>query len=222
MQRLLFTLALSGCMGPMGDASEAGAPDAASLCPADRYVSEVVSFAPGEGAGFGADAMPGVVMGPPQGRGDFAGSLDVVSLGAGGEIVLGFSVDIVDGDGDDFIVFENAFQVPGAPPRYWEELAEVAVSDDGQRWSTFPCDPRGDRPHTHCAGWNPVYASSASGYCASDPRVSGGDGFDLRTVGLRRARFVRIRDLRTHPPAPPTTGFDLDAVAVVHAARRTP
>ncbi len=189
-------------------------------CPTDRYVSRVVSFAPGAGAGFGADAMPGVVMGPPVGAGDFRGGTDVVSLGAGGEIVVGFDVDIVDGDGDDFTVFENAFQVPGAPERYWEELGEVSVSEDGARWVTFACDPRGTRPRRGCAGWQSVYASPTSGHCASDPRVSGGDGFDLRAVGLRRARFVKVRDLRTQDRSDPATGFDLDAVVVVHAAAR--
>jgi hypothetical protein len=46
--------------------------------------------------------------------------------------------------------------------------------------------------------------------------VSGGDAFDLATVGLRRARFVRIRDLQTHGPTAPAAGFDLDAIAVLH------
>ncbi len=209
-------LALVGC------GAEPGAPDdgAGGACPADRYAARVVSFRPGEGAGFGADAMPGVVLGPPDGRGDFFGGTDVVSLGAGGEVVVGFDVDIVDGEGDDFTVFENAFQVPGEPPRYWEELGEVSVSDDGARWVTFACDPRGARPHVGCAGWRAVYASRANGRCASDPTVSGGDGFDLRAVGLTRARFVRVRDLRTQERADPSTGFDLDAVAVVHAAAR--
>jgi hypothetical protein len=96
----------------------------------------------------------------------------------------------------------------------------VSVSEDGARWVTFACDPRGPRPHRGCAGWTSVYASPTSGHCASDPRVSGGEGFDLRAVGLRRARFVKVRDLRTQDRTDPATGFDLDAVAVVHAAAR--
>jgi hypothetical protein len=65
-----------------------------------------------------------------------------------------------------------------------------------------------------------VYASRRRGECGADPRVSGGDGFDLAAVGLRRARFVRVRDLRTQGRADPATGFDLDAVAVLHAEPR--
>jgi hypothetical protein len=202
-----------GC--EQGDA--AALPDGRSV--GGHYASRVVSFSPGPGATYGADQLPGVVLGPPVGGGDFRGSTDVVSLGAGGEIVLGFDVDIIDGPGDDFTVFENPFAVPGASDRFWEELGEVAVSLDGVTWTTFACDPSGPRPHVGCAGWNVVYASPESGFCATDPRVSGGDGFDLARVGVARARFVRVRDLRTQGYAAPSTGFDLDAIAVLHAAR---
>ena len=47
----------------------------------DPHAERVVSFTPGDAAGFGSDAMPGVVLGPPLGRGESAGSLDVLSLG---------------------------------------------------------------------------------------------------------------------------------------------
>jgi hypothetical protein len=184
------------------------------------YVSRVVSFSPGAGASFGASEMPGIVMGPPQGAGDFMGSTDTVSLGRGGEIVVAFDLAITDGPGADFVVFENPFQVPGAPVRYWEELGEVSVSDDGETWRTFACDPRAGRPYTHCAGWNPVYSAPGSGYCPTDLRTAGGDPFDLAAVGLRRARYVRIRDLATQGLSPPATGFDLDAIAVIHPLPR--
>jgi hypothetical protein len=174
-----------------------------------------VRFTPGEGATFGHRAMPDVVLGPPQGAGDLQGGTDVVSLGAGGSIELGFDGAIVDGPGDDFIVFENPFTVPGATLRFWDELGEVSVSEDGTTWVPFPC-ARAARPYTQCAGWHPVYASTANGLCPTDPTVSGGDGFDLATVGVRRARFLRIVDLRTQEPTPPAAGFDLDAVAVLH------
>jgi hypothetical protein len=179
------------------------------------FAAQVVRFTPGEGASFGHRALPDIVLGPPQGAGDLMGSTDVVSLGAGGSIVLGFDVAIVDGPGDDFTVFENPFTVPGAALGHWDELAEVAVSDDGDAWVPFPC-ARAARPFTGCAGWRPVYASAASGLCATDPAVSGGDAFDLAAVGVPRARFVRITDLRTQEPTAPAAGFDLDAVAVLH------
>lgn len=226
----------SGCGAPQPDAGDVHAGDAAvdgSVCVegdvialdggrrgGGHYVTRVVSFTPGEGAGFGADALPDIVLGPPQGEGDQRGSTDVLSLGAGGSIVLGFDVDIVDGPGDDFTVFENVFTVQGVALRYWEELGEVSVSLDGVTWRSFVCDASRPRPHPGCAGWNVVYANARNGLCATEPRVSGGDGFDLAAVGLARARYVRIRDLRTQGLASPSTGFDLDAVAVVHAAER--
>ncbi len=184
------------------------------------FVTRVVSFTPGDAAGFGQDRMPDVVMGPPVGGGDFRGGTDVVSLGRFGEIVVALDdMAITDGEGTDFIVFENPFEVQGRTPlTYFEELGEVSVSDDGTTWHTFPCDAHGARPHTGCAGWNPVYSAPGNTLCATDPSVAGGDPFDLHDVGLQRARYVRIRDLGTQSPIPPTAGFDLDAVAVIHGA----
>src|SRR5262249_55619727 len=93
---------------PDSGEADAGPPDAGML-PALPFGEAVVSFTPGQGAGFGQNKMPGVVLGPPQGQGDSSGSTDVVSLGNGGEIVLETGVTIVDGPGVDLIVFENAF-----------------------------------------------------------------------------------------------------------------
>ena len=226
----LAVAALVGCGDAGSDLSDGGAPsDAASPCAwsdvATRtdgrvvggpFATRVVSFTPGEGATFGHSALPDIVLGPPQGAGDLRGGTDVVSLGRGGEIVLAFDRDIIDGPGDDFVVFENAFTVPGAEERFWEELGEVSVSVDGTTWVSFTCAAQGARPHPGCAGWTPVYAGPASGLCALDPRVSGGDLFDLATVKVPRARFVRVRDLATQGIMAPATGFDLDAVGVIH------
>jgi len=183
------------------------------------FATEVVSFVPGPGATFGHDQMPDIVLGPPSGAGDQRGGTDVVSLGQGGTIVLRFADGIVDGPGPDFTVFENPFVVPGATLRYWHELGEVSVSDDGVTWVTFACDPTGPRPHTHCAGWEPVHAGAAFGFCALDPQVSGGEAFDLAEIGVSRAQFIRIRDLDSQGQSAPATGFDLDAIAVLHTAR---
>ena len=69
---------------------------------ATLFAVSVAAFTPGEGAGFGADAFPEVVLGPPvPPQVDGTGSLDVLSLGAGGVIVLRMGTPIVDGDGGD-------------------------------------------------------------------------------------------------------------------------
>jgi hypothetical protein len=180
------------------------------------YGARVVRFEPGEGATFGHARMPDVVLGPPRGGGDMAGGTDVVSLGAGGTLCLAFEGAVIDGPGVDLIVFENAFTVAGSD-RGFVELGEVSVSEDGERFVSFPCNGAAtSAPFTGCAGWNPVYSSPSNGLSPTDPRVAGGDPFDLAEVGLASARVVCVRDLRTQAPAPPSTGFDLDAVAAVH------
>lgn len=197
------------------DAAGAGGAGGDHAAPASSFASSVVSFTPGTNAGYGADEMPEVVLGGPVSTGPDAGSLDVVSLGVGGEIVLAFDQAIIDGEGADFIVFENAFRIGGGE-KIFEEPGEVAVSDDGQAWVAFPCDPAAGE-HDQCAGIHPVNATDAPGYSATDPSVSGGDPFDLAAIGVERARFVRIRD-KSAGGAPPNAGFDLDAVSIVHTA----
>jgi hypothetical protein len=222
-------------------AGEAGAPaggdagypvgDGAIVLAADRFVTAVVSFAPTECTGFGASAMPGIVEGPPVGGGSDHGSTDVVSLGSGGSIVVSFAPNaIVDGPGPDFIVFENPFWIGGSPNDIYAEPGEVSVSDDGTTWTTFTCSPTPDAqsatgvspPYGSCAGWHVVYSAPGNGISPVDPSVAGGDAFDLASVGVTHARYVRIVD-RTHedcPDAgakPDTNGFDLDAVSIVNA-----
>ncbi|MBX7097978.1 MAG: cell surface protein [Myxococcaceae bacterium] len=203
-----------------GDASGGGVgggggttADAGPVRGDDPFADAVVSFTPGPGAGFGQDRLPGVVLGPPDGAGDGMGSLDVLSLGQGGVIVLAFTdVLAVDGPGPDLTVFENPFG-------RFAETAAVAVSDDGTSWHEFPCaslDRDGGYPG--CAGVQPVLATADSG-TATDPLRSGGDLFDLAQLGVTRARFVRITDTGHNPTGSPTAGFDLDAVAVVHGQR---
>ncbi len=182
------------------------------------FASEVVAFEPGEGAGFGANSFPDVVLGPPQGKGDFAGSLDVLSLGVGGTITLGFNgFEIVDGPGPDFIVFENPFWVNEQPANVWAEIAEVSVSEDGETWHVFPCEPVAPEEGNYgdCAGWRTVQSFEVDEDYILTAQAAGGDAYDLAALGLKQISFVRIRDL-AQDGAAPTAGFDLDAVGAVH------
>lgn len=211
MRKALLLAALCSACGPV-----ASLPDAAALPDGglpdsgvsdggyDPYADAVTRFVPGEGAGFGQDRMPGVVLGPPSGAGDNAGSTDVLSLGRSGLIELEFTDFIaIDGPGIDLLVFENGFNG-------FLEKGNVAVSEDGVEWRDFVCDGG-------CAGLHPVYANPANGVSATDPAVAGGDGFDLADVGLTRVRFVRVTDTGANTfYAAPGGGFDLDAVAVVN------
>jgi hypothetical protein len=210
----------SGDGGLPSDGGENAGGAAPHLREDPAYASTVESFEPGLGAGYNQDKLPGIVLGPPLGKGRESGSLDVVSLGAGGEIVLAFGeLGIVDGPGPDLVVFENAFWPGGDASAVFYELAEVSVSEDGETWQTFACDSVGDgRGHfPGCAGFTPTLEYDPATLVPLDPALSGGDVFDLADVGLTKARFVKLRDLETLPPGGTTTGFDLDAVAAIHA-----
>ncbi|MFY2562711.1 cell surface protein [Corallococcus terminator] len=225
---LAVLLSLTACGGedpssPSEDAGPGGPPEDASVTvPADPYADQVVEFLPGPGAGFGQDRFPSIVLGPPVGSGLDSGSLDVLSLGKSGSVTLRFTdIAVMDGPGVDLLVFENAFLVAGGP-RAFTERAKVSVSDDGVQWFEFPCAPS-DAANNYpgCAGVRPVTANPAAGISATDPAVAGGDGFDLATVGLSRARFVRIQDSGTNGSAGTSAGFDLDGVAVVNGVPLT-
>jgi hypothetical protein len=204
-----------------GASGQAGAPDALPDPAPDPnlpYATRLVSFTPGPGAGYGQDKLPNVVLGPPSGGGTQHGSLDVLSLGKGGSIVLGFDrYAIVDGPGPDLLVFENPFWPNDDPSKVYAEPGEVSVSEDGETWATFPCDAAGDGAghFAGCAGVTPTLVYDAETIIPLDPAVTGGDGFDLADVGLVTARFVRIRDVSDRGEAP-TAGFDLDAVGIVN------
>ncbi|MDD9937534.1 MAG: cell surface protein [Myxococcales bacterium] len=198
---LALVIAAAGC----GDD-----PDAAP------YASELIRFDPGAEAGYGEEDLPDVVLGAPDGRGTMMGALDVLSLGIGGEIVLGFGDRaIVDGDGPDFLVFENSFWPAGDAEAVFAELGEVAVSPDGERWETFECGESAPGQYPGCAGWNPTLEYDPDTVVPLDPELTGGDPFDLAEVGLERATHVRIRDLASEGSAP-SAGFDLDAIGAIH------
>ncbi|MBI4209053.1 MAG: hypothetical protein HY538_05025 [Deltaproteobacteria bacterium] len=201
----------------------------------------VVSFVPGSNAGFGSDEFPEIVLGSPQGGGDGAGSTDVLSLGDEGEIVLDFGDQvIVDKEGIDFTVFENPFFAGGNPDSIFVEAGIVSVSQDGVIWCAFPFDLDPTLSITNparyqgFAGVQPVYADESGDPNPFDPSVSGGDSFDLASIGLSWARYLRItdpgfqktadadgdliEDAGDHVMGPGQGGFDLDAIAALYVS----
>jgi len=188
------------------------------------YAQEVVSFRPGDDAGFGQNGLPDVVLGPPEGAmNDAPAVVGVLSLGIGGEIVLGFGdAVIVDRPGVDLVIFENPFVVLSSMDDIFSEPAEVALSEDGITWVSLPCSSNaptpGPGPWPGCVGVMPVKAHDTSGRTALTIDDTGGDGVDLAALGLSEVRFVRITD-RSSAPATGvgmSAGFDLDAVGVFH------
>ncbi len=207
-----------GCSAPSVESgNETPSPYACNTsAPATRTVSCVESFEAGEGAGYGEDQYPEIIYGEPLGNGKTQGGINVLSLGRGGTITIGFGSNaIVDGPGVDFTVFENPFLYGANGDLVFSELGEVSVSSDGQTWTTFPCDS-GAMPPVGCAGYTPVFANGDLGISSVDPSVSGGDQFDLASLGVPEVRFVCIRDVQ-EAGGTPTAGFDLDAVAIVNA-----
>jgi hypothetical protein len=220
------TLAMAtACVDPTQGGLDDGSAPIAGECedlgaPADPWADCVVEFAPADGVSFGHDALPEIVLGPPEGGGEGMGGTHVASLGCGGSITLGFLPPWpTDGPGPDLVVFENAF-LAGAIT--FVEPAAVLVSDDGEDWRAFPCEPDGEPAPEGCAGLEPVLAAGDA--AVPDPTDAGGDAFDLADVGLAEARFVRIIDRTAEHYGSQTWclgaagGFDLDAVARMEAA----
>lgn len=186
----------------------------------EPFVDEVISFSPLDSSGcFNCKLLPNIVLGPPKGDGENAGSGDVVSINArvnddssrtppyGGVITLRFNDNIVtNGPGVDFIVFENAFRLAGTD-LYWIEPATVEVSADGIRFYRFPFDfvPHYDstgelnltNPFCYSSGFAGVKSVYSNNYQPdpTNPPLAGGDHFDLSDlpgVNMSWIQFVRI------------------------------
>lgn len=207
---------------------------------------------PAPEARFGAMNLPGIVLGPPGESSPVAGSTTVASLGAAGVVVLRFDdLVIEDRPGPDFIVFENAFFVGSVPATdgtdysVFTEPGLVDVSADGTAWHRFPFDAAAlsevighnatraqQRRLAGLAGITPTFTGNwtipddlLSWDAAGTGGVSGagGDAFDLASVGLAEARFVRLTDAGArNGPAGSGEGFDLDALVVLHGRPRLP
>jgi hypothetical protein len=194
--------------------------------------------------------QPGIVLGPPGNATPTTGSLAVMSLGRGGEIVLEFTDnEIVDGPGPDFILFENPFfctSVPLAESDPFSVFAEpgiVAASADGIDFRVFPYDPGAlAEVASQCSdralirrlvGLMGITPSFNGNYTVpEDPLVfdpsapggvsgHGGDAFDLAAVGLPSARFVRLTDPDLGISLPGSSeGLDLDAIVAIRSRPR--
>jgi hypothetical protein len=195
---------------------------ASAVSAQDPFVDSVVSFTPGDHAGFGANQLPSIVLGPPRGTGPIQGSFDVVSLGNNGTIVVGFDLPVIcDGPGPDFTVFENAFHAGSESGPIFADYGIVAVSQDGEHFVDLPYDATS---HIGLAGQAPVFSNPDNDIDPLDPSVSGGDVYDLAATGLTWAAYVRITDPGASIPDPgnlipqaDNSGFDLDAIAALHA-----
>lgn len=197
------------------------------------FATQVVSFNQGTGGGIFTQSN---VLGGPQGQGLGAGSLDVLTLGEGGSVVLGFDVTIVDGPGADLTVWENGFVVGGSS--VFAEILYVEVSSNGTDFARFPTSYPGSGSKMGSfrglSGGMPGLANVVTNTISPfDAAVSGGESFDLAdlasdplvtsgTVDLGAIAFVRLVDVLAGESdaqgvALPGDGApDVDAVAVLN------
>jgi hypothetical protein len=162
-----------------------------------------------------------------------AASNGVVSLGDGGIATLTFDPPITNGDGFDFAVFENTFLDT------FLELAFVEVSTDSLSWARFPSK---SLTQTQTQTWAFGFTQPTQIHnLAGKYRHPFGTPFDLQdlammsNIRINEIKYVRIIDvvgsidsilgnkdsdgriINDPWPTPfPSSGFDLDAVGVIH------
>ncbi|MCS6989408.1 MAG: T9SS type A sorting domain-containing protein [Chloroherpetonaceae bacterium] len=198
---------------------------------ADSVVS--VNFGPNFNAGYGPDNpnFPRCVLGRPDSTArpcaPAFSPTELLSLGTGGSITLYFRRPIVNLPGVDFTVFENPFYVGCDTTRVFAETGIVSASKDGVAFFEFPFQVIDSLPinsplrYRGLAGVTPTNGA-ANPLLPGSPNQnrSGGDSFDLATIGLDTAYFVRIADAgnRVNDGGAMAASFDLDAVAAIHQA----
>lgn len=167
------------------------------------------------------------------------GTMNVVSLGDGGKATLTFESPICNGEGPDFAVFENGFANAQNPSLYFLELAFVEVSSDGVNFFRFPAVSN-VQTDTQLGGSGCIDPQQIHNF-AGKYQDFYGTPFDLDDVEdnplLDKNRITHIRlidvvgnidpeyvtyDSEGHPVNDPwptpfgSSGFDLDAVGVIH------
>tara|TARA_B110000879_G_scaffold55062_1_gene77829 strand:+ start:2044 stop:2946 length:903 start_codon:yes stop_codon:yes gene_type:complete len=160
---------------------------------------------------------------------------DIVSLGDNGSISLSFAEPITNGDGADFLVFENSFSDS------FLELAFVEVSSNGSdfvRFDNISLSPAavgafGNIDTTNILGYGGKYRSGfGTPFDLQDLESKASNHPSLNINYITHVRIVDINGNGTHfdslpAPAGPnpiydpypssgSAGFDLDAVAVMH------
>ncbi len=162
-----------------------------------------------------------------------AGTNGVVSLGDGGEAIVQFDRPLYNGPGWDFAVFENAFSDS------FLELAFVEVSSDGINYFRFP-SVSNTQTNTQIGAFDTLDATKINNL-AGKYRALYGTPFDLEELDniagldINNITHVKIIDVVgsiqpayarydsnnniINDPWPTefaSSGFDLDAVGVIH------
>ncbi len=154
-------------------------------------------------------------------------SVDVYSIGFGDDrLVLGFSHRrLIDGPGDDLVVFENAFEYGDGLT--FIDAAIVELSTDGETWVTLPHDYVAQdelrySPHAEdwigFAGVSPVFLNADTNPIDPFDPTAGGDRFDLADLpatpeaeALLREGASQIRIVAAATRVNPDTGVPFPA-----------
>lgn len=188
----------------------------------------------------------------PLGKASFGADIDgtgspdngLVSLGDSGVAVLTFPSVIYNGEGPDFLIFENGFVNPKNPEEAFLELAFVEVSSDGVNYFRFPASSETDTPQVPVAG---VYMNARKLNNLAGKYMKGyGTPFDLEelkgTIGLDVDNITHVRLIDVvgaiegnssfdkdgnpindpYPTVLAAGGFDLDAVGALYMLGKWP
>ncbi len=157
----------------------------------------------------------------------------VVSLGDGGSITLQFDAPIYDGEGPDFVVFENGFLTG------FHELAFVEVSSDGFHFKRFPAISK-TSTESQIGSFGTIDPSAVQNLAGNAP-AGWGTTFDLADlsqspdIDVSSIYYIRLVDVigsidptygsqdtngrLINDPFPTdfaSGGFDLDAVGALY------
>ncbi|MDY0015041.1 MAG: T9SS type A sorting domain-containing protein [Bacteroidales bacterium] len=158
---------------------------------------------------------------------------DVISLGDGGVAILSFDIPITNGEGYDFVVFENSLN------DMFLELAFVEVSTDGLHYVRFPSTSN-TQINQQVGSFGSIEATHINNL-AGKYRVGWGTPFDLQeladaaAIDINAINYVKIVDVvgsidsiyasydskgnvvnDPYPTAFSSGGFDLAGVGVLN------
>jgi len=182
---------------------------------------------------IGVDSLGLASAGLPEFALGKAGDNPIVSLGDGGTAVLTFEYSIKDGPGADFAVFENSFDGK------FLELAFVEVSSDGLNFFRFPSVSHSDTING-VGSFEFIETENIYDLAGKYPLFYG-TPFDLTEMqnlaglNIQNITHIKIIDVigsvlpeycsrdsegnKVADPWPtpfPSSGFDLDAVGIIH------
>lgn len=233
----LIGLGLLCCMDPLAAqfAPPAGVPGSTAIAADDpvfvAWGSELtIQRGPQQ---TGVDSLGNASSGILENAQGKAGENGSISLGDGGVATYYFDMPIYDGPGYDFAIFENGFSDD------FLELGFVEVATDGVHYVRFPAQSLTDTAEQ--VGTFGLLDTRKIDQLAGKYRALYGTPFDLEILknvpglDVQRIHYIRIRDvvgsilpeylqrdgngriINDPWPTPfPTSGFDLDALGVIH------